>query len=46
MTELSEVDAMLINHRQVQLEEAVGAMSQEMGTIKELLERLFVAQGR
>ena len=37
---------MLINHRQAQLEEAVGAMSQEMSTIKELLERLFVPQGR
>ena len=43
-TELSEMDAMMINHRQAQLEEALGVMSQEMSTIKELLERLFVPQ--
>ena len=36
------MDATQINHPQAQLEEAVGAMSQEMSTIKELLERLFV----
>ena len=39
---LSEVDATLMNHHQAQLEEAVGAMSQVMSTIKELLERLLV----
>ena len=38
------MDATWINHGQVQLEEAVGAMSQEMSTIKEFLERLFVPQ--
>ena len=43
-TELSEIDATRINNRQAQLEEAVGAMSQEMSTIKELLKRLFVPQ--
>ena len=30
-----------MNNRQTQLEEAIGMMSQEIGTIKELLERLF-----
>ena len=44
MTKLLEMDATRINHRQAQLEEAVEAMSQEMSTIKELLERLFVSQ--
>ena len=43
-TELSEIDTTWINNRQAQLEEAVGAMSQEMSTIKELLKRLFVPQ--
>ena len=38
------MDATLINHHQAQLEEVVRAMSQEMSTIKELLERLFVPQ--
>ena len=33
-----------MNARQVQLEEAVGVMSQEIGMIKELLERLLVPQ--
>ena len=33
-----------MNAHQVQLEEAVGMMSQEIGMIKELLERLFVPQ--
>ena len=33
-----------MNARQVQLEETIGMMSQEMSTIKELLERLFVPQ--
>ena len=44
MTELSGINVTRINNRQAQLEEAVGAMSQEMSTIKELLERLFVSQ--
>ena len=43
-TELLEIDATWINNRQVQLEEAVGPMSLEMSTIKELLERLFLPQ--
>ena len=43
-TELSKRDAARINNRQAQLEEAVGAMSQEMSTIKELLEKLFAPQ--
>ena len=33
-----------MNARQVQLKEAVGVMSQEIGTIKELLKRLFVPE--
>ena len=33
-----------MNNRQAQLEEAVGMMSPEIGTIKKLLERLFVPQ--
>ena len=37
-----EMDAAQMNAHQVQLEEAVGVMSQKIGTIKELLERLFV----
>ena len=45
-TELSEIYAAWINNRQAQLEEDVGAMSQEMSTIKELLERLFVPQAQ
>ena len=40
--EQTEIDTVQMNARQVQLEEAVGMMSQEMNTIKELLERLFV----
>ena len=43
-TELTEIDAVQMNARKVQLEEAVGVMSQEMSTIKELLKRLFVPQ--
>ena len=42
--EKTEIDAVQMNARQVQLEEAVRMMSQEMSTIKELLERLFVPQ--
>ena len=33
-----------MNNRQAQLKEAVGMISQEIGTIKELLKRLFVSQ--
>ena len=33
-----------ISNHQVKLEEAIGAMSQEMSNIKGLLERLFVPQ--
>ena len=44
MTELSEMDVVWISNRQAQLEEAIGTMSQEMSTIKGLLERLFVPQ--
>ena len=43
-TEQTEIGAVQMNAHQVQLEEAVGMMSQEMSTIKELLERLFVPQ--
>ena len=42
--ELSKIDTAWINNCQAQLEEAIGAMSQEMSTIKEFLERLFVPQ--
>ena len=42
--ELTEIDAVQMNAHQVQLEEAVGVMSQEISTIKELLKRLFVPQ--
>ena len=38
------MDAIQMNAHQVQLEEAIGMISQEIGTIKELLERLFVPQ--
>ena len=31
-----------MTNRQAQLEEAVGVMSQEIGTIKQLLERLLI----
>ena len=40
--ELTELDSVQRNACQVQLEEAVGVMNQEMSTIKEFLERLFV----
>ena len=33
-----------MNNHQAQLEEVVGGMIQEIGTIKELLERLFIPQ--
>ena len=42
--EPNEIDAVQMNNHQTQLEEAIGMMSQEIGTIKELLERLFVPQ--
>ena len=38
------MDVARIRDRQVQLEEAIGAMSQEMSNIKGLLERLLVPQ--
>ena len=41
---LNEIDVVQIINCQAQLEEAVGMMSQEIGTIKELLKRLFVPQ--
>ena len=44
--ELSKIDAAWMNSRQAQLEEAVGVMSQDIGTIKELLERLLVPKSR
>ena len=40
--ELTEVEVAQISNLQVQLEETVGVMSQEIGTIKQLLERLLV----
>ena len=39
-----EVDTAQIENRQMQLEETVEVMSQEIGTIKQLLERLIVPQ--
>ena len=42
--EQTKIEVVQMNVLQVQLEEAVGVMSQEIGTIKELLERLFVPQ--
>ena len=42
MVELTEVDATQMANHQTQLEEAVGVMSQEICTIKQLLERLLV----
>ena len=41
---LSEMEVARISNRQVQLEEAIGAMSQEMSSIKGLLKRLLVPQ--
>ena len=40
--ELTEVEATQMKNHQAQLEEVVGVMSHEIGTIKQLLERLFV----
>ena len=42
MVEQVAVEATQMTNRQAQLEEAVGVMSQEIGTIKQLLERLLV----
>ena len=40
------MDIARISNRQAQLEEAIGTMSQEMSTIKGLLEILFVPQAQ
>ena len=40
MVELTEVDVAQMANHQTQLEEAIGAMSPKIGTIKQLLERL------
>ena len=40
--ELTEVETAQMNNRQAQLKETVGVMSQEIGTIKQLLEKLLV----
>ena len=42
MVELTEVDVAQMTNHQTQLEEAVGVMSQEIGIIKQLLERLLI----
>ena len=42
--EQTKIDVVQMNVYQAQLEEAVGIMSQEMSTIKELFERLFIPQ--
>ena len=42
MVELAEVDTAQMATRQMQLEETLGAMSQEIGTIKQLLNRQVV----
>ena len=42
MVEQIKADADQITNRQAQLEETVGAMSQEIGTIKQLLKRLLI----
>ena len=44
VTKLNEIDAVQMNNHQTQLEEAIGMTSQEIGSIKELLQRLFVPQ--
>ena len=41
---LAEVDAAQMVNRQMQLGETVGAMSQEIDTIKQLLERPVIPQ--
>ena len=42
MVELTKANVAQMTNRQAQLEETVGVMSQEIGTIKKLLERLLV----
>ena len=42
--EQTEIDTIQMNTHQVQLEEAIGVMSQEISMIKELLEKLFIPQ--
>ena len=42
MAELIEIEAAQMTNRQAQLEEAVGVMSQEIGIIKQLIERLLI----
>ena len=44
MVEQMEIDAAQMTNHQEQLEEVVGVMRQEIGMIKQLLERLFVPQ--
>ena len=44
MAELTEVDAAQMANHQMPFEEVAGAMSQEIDTIKQLLERLVVPQ--
>ena len=43
-TEKTEINTVQMNVHQLHLEEAVGVMSQEIGTIKELLKMLFIPQ--
>ena len=42
--ELTKVNVAQMTNRKAQLEETVGVMSQEIGTIKQLLERLLILQ--
>ena len=44
--ELTEVEAVQMTNRQAKLEEAMGVMSQEIGTIKQLLKRLLVPRAQ
>ena len=44
MVELAEVDATQMANRQMQLEETVGVMSQEIGIIKQLLDKLVLPE--
>ena len=43
-TEQIKIDMVQMSAHQMQLEEAVGVMSQEIGMINELLKRLFIPQ--
>ena len=45
MVELTDVDAAQMTNRQTQLEEALRVMNQEIGTIKQLLDRLLAPRG-